>query len=195
MPPLPEQVFFESDLRFAFPATWIVRKFDETVAYRSLSGHGLKGVDFICLDDRGRCWLIEVKNYRVRTSAGKDYRAVRRRPEELARRVAKKFADSRRLIRIIHQYVERSWWRRVYRSVLQLFPSRRSTYAFWDRARSRVREGGVVYVLWMETPEVNTDYDEAVRAALLPELPPEAVLHVAESSRPNSLPFRTLAAN
>ena len=50
----------ESDLLFEFPDDWVVRKYDDTAAYQSLSGHGLKGVDFIALVPDGTLWLIEV---------------------------------------------------------------------------------------------------------------------------------------
>ena len=80
----------ESDLHFTFPPDWIVHKFDATAAYRSVSGHGLKGVDFLCLVGTEELYLIEVKNFYRR---GKRKLAMRRGPTALADHVGRKFVD------------------------------------------------------------------------------------------------------
>ena len=181
----------ESELIFTFPDAWTVRKYDDTVAYQSLSGHGLKGVDFIALDARGGLWLIEVKNYRPRISPrnGREYRAERKPPAELAEQIAGKFTDSRRLIRIVCAYLRRSWWRRLVVWYRQRRPATESNYWFWSEAERRLRtDAQVRFVLWMETPERKTGYDETV-ARLLRERLPDLNITVAESSRANALPF------
>jgi len=188
--------FQESDLTFYFPNDWVVRKYDDTVAYQSLSGHGLKGVDFIALSPDGKLWLIEVKNYRPRISPrdGREYRAKRKSPENLAVDIATKFNDSKRLIRIVDIYLRRGWWRR-----LQLWwyrlrgPNLDSNFWFWSEARRRCDlDRATVFVLWMETPERKTGYDDEVEVVMLAKMPAGEQVIIAEASRENSLPFGIL---
>ncbi|MEM1359516.1 MAG: hypothetical protein AAGF89_15020 [Bacteroidota bacterium] len=184
--------FTESDLLFTFPDDWVVRKFDDTVAYQSLSGHGLKGVDFIALSPDGKLWLMEVKNYRPRQKAGKEYRAKRRPPAQLAAHVAKKFSDTHRLLKIVDASLRKRWWSRIRLYYLEkLRPNTASNYWFWTEAKRRADqpESLVVYVLWLETPEVPENYDEATRRELLAHLEPRIDLFVVEGERPHPLPI------
>lgn len=154
----------------------------------------MKGVDFIALSPNGKLWLIEVKNYRPRVSDrnGQEYRAKRKNPELLARDIATKFQDSKRLIRIVDTYLRRHWWRR-----LQLWwyafsrtPNTESNYWFWAEARRRcAAEENVSFVLWMETPERKTGYDDEVEALLLALMPAGDRVIVAEGDRGNGLAF------
>lgn len=185
------QIFEESDLRFNFPDDWTVRKFDDTRAYQSLSGHGLKGVDFIAISPEPKLWLIEVKNYRPRRKHGKEYWARRKRPEVLAVQVATKFRDSLRLIDIVNRSLNRSWHIRLliwYRT--NVIPNTGSNYWFWSAVQHLAMDGRAVsYVLWMETPEENDDYDVRTYRELSALLPPEASLTVAEREGQHTLPF------
>ncbi len=181
----------ESDLLFNFPADWVVRKYDATEAYQSLSGHGLKGVDFLALSPDGYLWLIEVKNFRPRYAAGLEYRAKRRSPEKLAAQVARKFSDTLRLIHIVDRALRKHWYRRLKLwYVERMAGDQHSNYWFWAEAKRRIDvPAKVVYVLWLETPEKKAAYGESTRALLAALLPPGASLFVAESERPNGLPF------
>lgn len=175
-----------------------MRKYDDTVAYQSLSGHGLKGVDFIGLSPDGKLWLIEVKNYRPRISDrnGKEYRANRKPPEILAEHVATKFIDSQRLIRIVDTYLRRHWWRRLQLWFLERRspPPITSNYWFWAEARRRCEQDhNTVFVLWMETPERKTSYDDALERLLLERMPAGEQVLVAEASREHDLPFGIIA--
>jgi hypothetical protein len=188
-------IFTESDLAFSFPAEWVVRKFDDTVAYQSLSGHGLKGVDFIALSPDGKLWLMEVKNYRPRNDeSGREHRAIRRRPQELAEHVAQKFHDTRRLIRIVNSSLRRVWWRRAWLWYLEnIRPNGKSNYWFWSEAFRRANTTeSIVFVLWMETPEEPDNYDESTRKALTSLLEPTAQLYVAEAERDMGLPIEVV---
>ncbi|MTB52164.1 hypothetical protein [Lewinella sp. W8] len=185
----------ESDLLFDFPDDWIVRKYDDTVAYQSLSGHGLKGVDFLALTPDGKLWLMEVKNYRPRisTRTGKEHFAKRRSPRELANHVARKFDDTCRLIRIVDASLRRRWWSRIRLWYLEKRAKDRpeSNYWFWSEAHRRVDDPQkIVLVLWMETPEIRADYDEAVRRAIEEQLAPTTELMVLEKDRAGEVPFR-----
>ncbi len=188
--------FTESDLHFTFPEAWVVRKFDDTTAYQSLSGRGLKGVDFIAISPDRQLWLIEVKNYYPRLRKGREYRAGRYEPEELARRVAKKFSDSLRLVRIVHAHVQRHWYKRLvvwYHRHVWL--NTQSNYWFWSFAHELIPSdssgphAGIRYVLWMETPEKNRDYDLSCQRSLTELLGKAAYVRVVELDRSHDLPF------
>lgn len=196
-PALP--TFEESDLLFDFPDDWVVRKYDDTVAYQSLSGHGLKGVDFLALTPDGMLWLIEVKNYRPRisTRTGQEHFAKRRSPENLAQHVARKFYDTARLIRIVDASLRRRWWARVRLWYLEKIGKDRpqSNYWFWSEAHRRVDDpASIMLVLWMETPENRDDYPAAVGRLLIEQIDPGTQLLVLEQDHSVALPFRVRAA-
>lgn len=140
--------FRESDLTFIFPDDWIVRKFDETPAYRSLAGHGLKGVDFICLTPDRELWLIEVKNYRRRAHTDK-WTGPKRSAVQLANHVYRKFSDTLRLVGIANRWIARRWYRRLGAH----YPS--STYWFW---REVARADCTICLLWLPLPDDQTTY-------------------------------------
>ena len=183
----------ESDLLFEFPDDWVVRKYDDTAAYQSLSGHGLKGVDFIALVPDGTLWLIEVKNYRPRSRADREYRARRPDPQRLAEKVLGKFRDTDRLLRIVDTALRRRWWTRL-RLRWQAWhgrPRPASNYWFWTEARRRLDDPArLVWVLWMETPETAGHYDERLHALMRPEVAAATKLLVAERDRHRNLPFK-----
>ncbi len=60
----------ESDLKFEFPADWVVVRYDDGAMHSSLNkalsakGTGVKGVDFIALTAEGDVLLLEIKNFR-----------------------------------------------------------------------------------------------------------------------------------
>ena len=150
-------------------------------------------MDFIALSPEGKLWLIEVKNYRPRISSrdGREYRAKRKIPAALAEDIVTKFNDSKRLIRIVNTYLRRHWWRRLQLAWYRWRgPNRASNYWFWSEARRRCGvDGATVFVLWMETPERKTGYDDEVEAMVLAQMPAGERVIVAESSRDNELPF------
>ena len=175
-------------MEIAFPDDWIVRKFDATAAFRSISGQGLKGVDFLCLVPREELWLVEVKNFRPRTAHPTE---ERRHPHDLARHVGAKFADSKRLIRIMNRALRTKWWLRPLRIWYRMLRMKRpnSHYWFWMEAARRLDDPArVVCVLWLETPERAADYAGAT-AAVLTELVGGHTLHIAESQGNPHLPI------
>lgn len=182
--------FSESDLIFTFPGDWVVRKFDDTRAYQSLSGHGLKGVDFVALSPDGKLWLMEVKNYRPRYTEEKEYRATRPAPEVLAEHIATKFTDTHRLLRIVNKSLTNHWWFGLWQRFRRLVPNKESNYWFWTEADRRAQgKGCLEYVLWMETPEQNDDYDSAVKRGLEHLLPSGASVWVVEAERTSGIPI------
>lgn len=184
--------FEESDLDLTFPESWIVRKFDDTAAYHSVSGHGLKGVDFLCLTPDGKLWLVEVKNYRRREEK---HRTRRRSPEALAEHVGRKFVDTKRLIRIVNRAMRRNWWigLRLFWYDLRKVSRPRSHYWFWAEAERRMANPRkLVCLLWLETPELNPDYEEATSEALEEWLEPGNELKLAETQRTAGVPVTVI---
>ncbi|PPK86307.1 hypothetical protein CLV84_3230 [Neolewinella xylanilytica] len=181
--------FSESDLQIEFPNDWSVRRFDQTTAYRSVSGHGLKGVDFLCLTPEGELWLVEIKNFRRRNELSS---MKRRSPEGLAQQVGKKFSDSKRIIRVVNRAMQQRWWLRL---VLLWYAWRKrerpeSDYWFWAEAERRLEQASrTVCLLWMETPERTPDYAAAVREFLEEALEPGNQLHIAETKSPGKPPL------
>ncbi|WP_116105388.1 hypothetical protein [Lewinella sp. IMCC34191] len=181
--------FIESDLRFEFPENWSVRKFDQTAAYRSLSGFGLKGVDFLCLAPAGDLWLVEVKNFQRRL--GRAF-TPRRGPDHIAKQVGKKFVDTGRLIRLMDRAMQRRWYGRLLWLWSRLWGglSTAGHYGFWAEANRRVADPRrVVCLLWLELPDRENDYLITVRDAVEEELEPGVRLVVAGSQTGEKLPF------
>ncbi|THH41633.1 hypothetical protein [Neolewinella litorea] len=184
--------FEESDLQITFPESWLVRKYDETTAYHSVSGHGLKGVDFLCLAPDGRLWLVEVKNYRRREERHKTHR---RNPEALAEHVGRKFVDTKRLIRVVNRAMRRNWWigLQLLWYDLRKIDRPRSHYWFWAEAERRLANPRkLVCLLWLETPELNPDYEAATAEALEEWLEPGNELKLAETQRPAGVPVTVI---
>lgn len=186
--------FSESNLLFQFPDDWVVRKFDDTIAYQSLSGHGLKGVDFIALSPDGKLWLVEVKNLRPNVTDSREYFAKRRKPDDLARHVWFKFRDSHRLLQIVVASLERKWWYSVWKWYRSWLPSPNNIYWFWMEAHRRAEdETRLSYVLWMETPEGGAHYSAAVEEHLRSALPHDTLLWVVEMENNQDIPFQVTA--
>ncbi|MCP9237658.1 hypothetical protein [Lewinella sp. JB7] len=182
--------FSESGLSIIFPEDWIVRKFDASPAYQSVSGRGLKGVDFLCLSPEGELWMVEVKNYRSRSRA---HKAKRRNPEGLAAHVGKKFSDTKRLIRIVNRAMRRKWWIELQLLYFRYFKRSRSrsNYWFWAEAERRLAQPrNLVCLLWMETPERGSNFEEATADALDEWLEPGNRLRIGEIDHPGDLPLR-----
>lgn len=179
--------FTESDLTFTFPPAWVVRQFDRTAAYRSVSGHGLKGVDFLALGPDDELWLIEVKNFRRRDARTS---MLRRTPVKLAEQIARKFTDTRRLIDIMAVAMDRRRWMsiRLRWDRLRNRGPEASHYLFWREVSRRSALPRIRCLLWLETPESATDYAEAVRELLAPRIPPGSKLIIAETESTEPLP-------
>ena len=155
----------ESRLQFTFPEDWIVKRFDTTPAYRSLSGHGLKGVDFISLTPDDGIWLIEVKNYRG--WGGQAATVAPIDPCILAEQCYQKFADSERLIDLVYRAMQKKWWGRIKLLTYRLFtrPRPSSPHWFWNEAARRLAgRDQVGWLAWLE------GLDETERAKCSDEL-------------------------
>jgi hypothetical protein len=126
--------YSESDLTFIFPPPWQVVAFDKHRFYQYVNGHGLRGVDFIGVHPEFGCFLMEVKNYRLRfgDDLPAQVKSYLHNPALLAPVLEAKFHDSLRLLDAVKIYLERKWWYRLGRKqswFRKLFVSKESR--FW----------------------------------------------------------------
>ena len=106
--------YTESDLDFTFPPPWQVIAFDKHRFYQYVNGHGLRGVDFIGVHPEFGCFLLEVKNYRLRFGDQLPDKVLQYldNPALLALVLKGKFEDSIRLLHAVQLFLERKWWYR-----------------------------------------------------------------------------------
>ncbi|MCB9081902.1 MAG: hypothetical protein H6555_09355 [Lewinellaceae bacterium] len=120
--------FRESGFAVQFDPSWLVQKYDAHRFYRSLSGVGLKGIDFLALRRGEPLLLIELKNYRETPPT----------PTEVAEAVARKAVDTLRGIRAIQGYFQRKWLYRMLRPWLLRRSWQHSDWVFYAQATARI---------------------------------------------------------
>lgn len=142
--------FKESGLTFNFGPGWVVKKYDEHAYFRSLSGMGLKGVDFIAIRQERELVFIEVKNYRTRYNADMDqsFEVVVKPTAELAYELKRKSEDTLLAIDAVLQYYRRSWWYRRFRQLWMRWPWLQYNRAFWSRA-DELANHRLHFVVWL----------------------------------------------
>lgn len=149
------QAFTESDIEFTFGTDWIVKKYDDHAYFKILSGHGLKGVDFIGIYKNESLYLIEVKNYHKRSYSpvGPDLSDLEGVNPLLGLNVHGKMEDSLRLIRIVNQYLVTRWWFKIAFFFRNTFNNKgiSKDWHFWSRAGELSKDAQSVFpVLWLE---------------------------------------------
>lgn len=154
--------FSESGLEFNFGPGWVVKKYDEHAYFQSLSGSGLKGVDFIAIRQKQELIFIEVKNYRTRYNEEMDrsFDVTVKPAAELAYELKRKSEDTLLAIDAVLQYYRRSWWYRQFRNMWMRWPWLQHNRAFWSHA-DELANHHLHYVVWLaldfDDPE---DYEE-----------------------------------
>jgi len=94
------QLYIEGQMEVIFDAEWTVIKLDNHKYYKTVSGRGLAGVDFLALHPQDGVAMIELKNYtRFGASVPPDIDSVMR----------KKQMDTLRLVAIVSAYYQRQW--------------------------------------------------------------------------------------
>lgn len=161
--------FEESDLVFHFPAHWGVREYDNQRFYKSMSGLGLKGLDFLLIDPvgTGHLYMVEVKNYRTRIRENTSYLADLKPPEELAAIIAAKYEHTQRAIGAIQLYYTRKWWYSLFSN--RFGQSRRLQYdaVFWARTYQLASQTAThTLLLWLETEDMPPGYEQALQQKL-----------------------------
>jgi hypothetical protein len=156
----------ESDLQFTFADHYIVKSYDDQPFYKSFSGRGLRGVDFIGLHPNGEAWLLEVKNYTHRPAQEQANLRQKLTGDQplLFQQVQQKIADTKRAIAAINDYLCQKWWYRWrYQLLSRLYPDLllQQERMYWMEAASRL-ERMTAYV-WLELPETWDEEQENLR--------------------------------
>ena len=153
------KTFEESGWQFQFADHWEVIPYDRHRYYRYVSGHGLKGIDFLAWNRREeRLLLLEVKNFAPSDWEGPspNMELVLRNPRAYAERMIEKFTDSLRLFAIVHRYRSRKWGPRYYWRLRDQWLPRRwrslLPLSIWERAyRLSQRPGASICLcLWIQ---------------------------------------------
>ncbi len=156
-------LFEESDLIFRFNKDWIIKKYDAHQYYKTISGLGMKGVDFIGIYQYSTVVFIEVKNYRIRYSNKGFHRLydVFDHPGALAEKIQQKFSDSAKGVIVVHNFLNKRWWLKPIFPLLKRIPYSKWTKSdnlFWIRSRELIRLGKVKNLLLIETEDAYPGY-------------------------------------
>lgn len=116
--------FSESGWQIKFPDQWWVKKFDEHKYYRTLSGKGFKGVDFVIIVPGTGLVLLEVKYF---------YQSLPT-SEHLGMVYCEKIIDSLKVIELIHKYLSRQFLFNWLKPVIWKQPRWFGEWGFWLRA-------------------------------------------------------------
>lgn len=157
---MPVSTFQESDLLFSFSSEWYVKKYDAHPFYLSISGEGLRAVDFIGLHPNGDWWLMEVKNYRNRP-INQQANIQKKLSDDLPllyQLVQQKITDTQRGIQAIAAYLQRKWWYRWRYKLLNRYGSQQMLLQqdrmFWMKAAETMKQTNKgQIVLWLDLPE------------------------------------------
>lgn len=149
--------FKESRLLITFDSSWSVLPFDRSAFFKTLTGQGLKGVDFIGIQDN-HLFLIEVKNY----TRAQNQNLPDPPTADIFREVLEeKYHDSLRIIRIIHATFRRHmvfrWWQWVASHIQFLFLCAPEAWIFWTRCATLCEQGSITFVLLLIDPDNRVD--------------------------------------
>ena len=140
--------FEESRILFEFGNSWDIVAFDKTKFYKTISGLGVKGVDFLGIYEN-RLYFIEVKNFTQYNEIDEstfDFKAFRTK-------IIIKFEDSQRAIRLIHRHYSRKWWHKIRKFLPTRFISwMDKDYFFWEKSYQIMQLGADhhIFILWIE---------------------------------------------
>jgi len=162
----------------------MLRKFDDHKYYKTLSGYGLKGVDFIGILNNEQVYLIEVKNYKRRKKSPVPLnigQILGERPPLIDAFIGK-IEDTISAINVVQKFLLR---KRTYRWSVKLWqwlPAsllRNSEWYFWTRVHDLVHSADeqLHLVLWLETEVSYPDLDATQLVRLHKLLETEIQMH------------------
>ena len=131
-----KHVFIEGGIEVTFDEEWTVVKLDQHRYYKSVSGQGVSGVDFMAVHPIFGLVLIEMKNYtNGQGSIPKDLDIV----------MIKKKLDTIRLINIINAYYQRQKYFQLltYIGWEYLYPKE---WKIWLQAKSHLDKGNYFFL-------------------------------------------------
>lgn len=155
--------FQESDLTFNFSDDdWEVIRYDTHRYYKTLSGVGLKGVDFLGIYKKEQVVFFEVKHFRSPQFINSTSYPILEDPDTFTNRITGKLNDTIKAIRVIVQYFERKPWYRLYLRYNYLIPSffiKNKDWYFWYRLHLLTQQKELItFVLWLEIESKNNVY-------------------------------------
>ncbi|MEZ4984812.1 MAG: hypothetical protein R2795_07215 [Saprospiraceae bacterium] len=178
----------ESDLTFFFPAGWGIRKYDKQRFYRFMSGLGMKGVDFLLLSPEGEqhLYLMEVKNYRTRSTEEGIFTPILRTPEDLAKHLFAKYDHTIRAIRAIELFYQRKWWYRLLEKQFRQSLRFTQDVVFWAHTFPLVRSPlQHSLVLWLEADNLPPEYIVSLQQALAEYIKDGKLqIHISNGEKP-----------
>jgi len=182
-----DQNFIESDISFSFDSDWTVKKYDEHAYFRILSGHGLKGVDFIGIYKQQSLYLIEVKNYHQRSYSpvAPDWSDITGTNPNLASAFNEKIKDTLQLIDVVILYLSRRWWSKPALTLHRLLGSTKLTkdWQFWTKVKSLTEDSSQVHpILYLALPPAFLHQEQTTATQYLQHL--ASTIHT-QSTNPN----------
>jgi len=150
--------FQESDLTFQFSdADWQIEKYDAHRYFKTLSGAGLKGVDFLGIYCGREVVLWEVKNYHTNQAVKNHRYLIVEHIPTFIENIVDKVTDTLMAIRVIQQYLMRQWWYRFYgryRSFIPTFLVQYKDWFFWHQVQEKINnDAPLIFVLWLEVDD------------------------------------------
>ena len=168
--------FLESDLKFDFnPTLWRVMKYDAHHYFRTLSGAGLKGVDFIGIHQAKKLVFFEVKHFRTPISKTNTSIVLFEDTDLFVQNIGAKMEDTVTAIKVIIKYLTRKAWYRYFLKFEKYIPSsifHKQDWYFWHQIHHLwTSNASKSFVLWLEIDpqfsiEANSDFRKDLQKRL-----------------------------
>ncbi len=169
-------IFQESDLQFYFDdSQWQVIKYDTHKYYKTLSGSGLKGVDFIGIRQENQLVFFEIKNFRNYQSTAATKYTLFKDTDHFIQQIQDKMEDTLTAIKVISKYLKRKSWYRFFLRIEPFIPNRlikSKDWYFWHQI-SNLRNSSTskTFLLWIEIdPNFKSKTSESFLEALQKKL-------------------------
>ncbi len=164
--------FQESGLHFHFtPTQWQVMKYDGHQYFKTLSGAGLKGVDFIGIYQQNQLVFFEIKNFRAYPADSKGTFYLFEDSELFIENIHDKLEDTLTAIKVIIKYLNRKFWYRYFLKLEASIPARffyKQDWYFWHQIYTLWNSKATkTYVLWLEVDaKYSTQENDNFKATL-----------------------------
>lgn len=176
--------FLESNLQFNFDASnWKVLKYDAHKFYKTFSGAGLKGVDFVGIYQGEKLIFFEIKNFRIHPTKPDATFIVFEDTDLFVEQLKGKMEDTLTAIKVIVKYLQRKFWYRTFLKLEGFLPKslvKNQDWYFWHQINTlRNSNSSQIFVLWLE---IDSNYKTKTNATFFDELQEklsEAFKHLA----------------
>lgn len=164
--------FQESDLQFNFASSqWQVLKYDTHKYYKTLSGVGLKGVDFVGIYEKDQLVFFEIKHYRTHKTLPNATFVFFEDTPLFIQHIQDKMDDTVTAIKVIIKYLKRKFWYRSFLKLERFIPIRliiNKDWYFWHQLHKLWKSNASkTFLLWLE---VDSNYSIKATDDFLGEL-------------------------